>query len=354
MEREIDLGGRVVGFGKRPYIIADIGANHNGDMGLCFRLIDAAADCKVDAVKFQSWSDRSLISREEYRRNTNYGDKKKHFGSLEEMVKRYQLTREQHEEIGSYCQSKGITFCSTPFSMAEANMLEELDVPFFKTASMDINHLPFLRHVARKQRPMVVSTGMATLGEIERALKEIKEAGNDRVILLHCVALYPPRFDVVNLRNILMLAKTFQVPVGFSDHTIGVGCSLASVGLGACVVEKHFTLDKDMEGWDHDISSDPIEMAEIVRESDSIWRALGSYSRVICEEEVKKSQSFRRSLVATRRIGAGEILLETDIDFKRPGTGIKPDEMEYVIGRKLVKDIDEDELLSWGHIIQEA
>ncbi len=347
MIETVDFSGRSVGKGEPPFFIAEIGANHNGDMELCRQLIDAAAECGADAVKFQSWTSRSLISRGEYERNTRYSDRKKHFGSLEEMVKQYELTPEMHVDIQSYCLLKGITFCSTPFSFEEADMLEELDVPFFKIASMDINYLTFLRHVARKMRPIVLSTGMADIDEIRRATDTIRNEGNDQLVLLHCVALYPPDKNAVHLRNIPMLSEEFNVPVGFSDHTLGISCSIAAITLGACLIEKHFTLDKDLEGWDHAISADPSEMKDIVDEGVYVWQSLGSYNRVVSEDEVEKAKAFRRSIVAKRPLKKGMVLFEDDLGFKRPGTGIKPDEVSDVIGKTLVRDVAEDEVLTW-------
>lgn len=341
MEKKVRIAGRLVGQGEPPYIIADIGANHNGDMELCKRLIDAAVECKVDAVKFQSWTEKSLVSKSIYNQNRNF---------LEE-VKKYQLSPSEHLEIKKYSMSKGIGFCSTPFSMAEADMLEELEVPFFKIASMDVNNFSFLRHVARKKRPMVVSTGMATLGEVEQAVEVIRNEGNGQIVLLHCVSLYPPDFNIINLHNIQMLSDVFELPVGFSDHTLGFGCSIAAISLGASVIEKHFTLDKKMEGWDHAISADPPEMAVIVNEAKNIWRALGSYQRTVGEEEIEKAKFFRRSLVMKHSMKAGDVVAVQDVDFKRPGTGIKPDELPYVLGRRLVSDIEEDELLLWSHLV---
>jgi N-acetylneuraminate synthase len=338
MESDLNILDRLQGRGE-PLIVAEIGANHNGSVDLCRRLVDAAVECQVDAVKFQSWTDRSLLSRKD-REN----------GDFLEAVRKYQLTPETHVEIQAYCKSKSILFFSTPFSMEEADMLEEMDVPLFKVASMDINHLPFLRHVARKGRPMIVSTGMATLDEIDRAMGVIRAEGNKRVVLLHCVSLYPPDFNVVNLRNVRMLSDVFDVPTGFSDHTIGIGCSLAAIALGACVIEKHFTLDKNMDGWDHVVSADPAAMAMIVQEGRNIWRALGSYRRTLSEGEMEKAQFFRRSLVAKHAMKAGDIITEQDVNFKRPGTGIRPDEMPYVLGRKLIADIKEDDLLLWSHL----
>lgn len=298
--KTVNLGKGVVGPGNPPYIIAEIGSNHNGDMDLCRRLIDSAADAGAHAVKFQSWTETSLIAKEEYDRNAEYSDKKKHFGSLRDMVKTYQFTTDQHFEAHAYCQKRGIAFCSTPFSKEEADLLERLDVPFFKIASMDIVHLPFLKYVARKQRPMVISTGMATLAEIEQAVDAVLGEGNEQVVLLHCISIYPPDYDMIHLRNIAALQQAFEVPVGFSDHSLGTAIPLAAVALGACVIEKHFTLDKDMPGWDHAISADPAELRTIVVEGRNIFTALGSTRRTVTEAEHEKRKKFRRSLVARR------------------------------------------------------
>lgn len=349
--KTVNLGKGVVGPGNPPYIIAEIGSNHNGDMDLCRRLIDSAADAGAHAVKFQSWTETSLIAKEEYDRNAEYSDKKKHFGSLRDMVKTYQFTTDQHFEAHAYCQKRGIAFCSTPFSKEEADLLEKLDVPFFKIASMDIVHLPFLEYVARKQRPMVISTGMATLAEIEQAVDAVLGEGNEQVVLLHCISIYPPDYDMIHLRNIAALQQAFEVPVGFSDHSLGTAIPLAAVALGACVIEKHFTLDKDMPGWDHAISADPAELRTIVVEGRNIFTALGSTRRTVTEAEHEKRKKFRRSLVARRALERGHVVTEDDLDAKRPGTGISPSEISYALGRKLARDIQEDQLIGWSDLL---
>src|ERR1700691_2306098 len=284
----VKINGVAVGSGHPPYIIAEIGSNHNGDMNLCRRLIDAAAESGAHAVKVQSWTDKSLIAEEEYARNTSYSDKKKHFGSLREMVSAYQLTAEQHFEAAAHCKSRGIAFCSTPFSVEEADLLEKLDVPFYKIASMDIVYPALLRHVARKQRPVIISTGMATLAEIERAVETVRTEGNEQIILLHCVSIYPPEYDTIHLRNMATLQDSFGVPVGFSDHTLGTAIPLAAIALGACVIEKHFTLDQDMEGWDHAISANPEQLRTIVEEGRNVFSALGSGRRGVSPAEIEK------------------------------------------------------------------
>jgi N,N'-diacetyllegionaminate synthase len=337
MERELTLAGTAVGTGHAPYVIAEIGANHNGDMGLAHEMIDAAAEAGANAAKFQSWSADSLISKPLFAK----------VPGLLEQATRYALSPEEHLELRDYCLEKGITFFSTPFSNSEADMLVDMDVPFFKVASMDTIHLDFLRHLAAKQRPIVLSTGMSTLGEVEKAVDTIRSEGNEQLALLHCVAVYPPEIQTVNLHNIRTLSEQFEVPIGFSDHTIGIGSAIAAIALGASIIEKHFTLDKTLEGWDHAVSADPTELALIVQEGRAAQRALGSSRRVLGEAEIAMAAGMRRSVILKHSMRSGETVQYDDLVFKRPGTGIRPDELDRVIGRKLVADVGEEELLSW-------
>ena len=330
---------------KYPYIIAEIGANHNGDIKLAKEMIDKAKECGCDAVKFQSWSKESLFTKDFYKEKNQFVDK--NFGTLEEMVEKFSLSKKEHIVLKEYCDNKKITFCSTPTTPEEVDMLDELKVPFFKVASMDLNNLSFLKYIAEKGKTIILSTGMGSLAEIETALNTIYETGNEEVILLHCIAVYPPDDKIINLRNIEMLNKTFSIPVGFSDHTIGTSIPLAAITLGAKVIEKHFTLDKTLPGWDHAVSANPEEMKLIVEEGKRIVTALGEYRRVVSEKEMKQRESFRRSIITKRNIKKEEILREEDLYFKRPGTGIRPDEVKYILGRKVNKDIDEDELIKW-------
>lgn len=348
----IVINGKEIANYSTPYIIAEIGANHNGDMELAKKIIDKAVECGVDAVKFQSWTNKSLISRSEYEKNQRYDDSpKKHFGSLEEMVEKYYLRREQHFLLKEYCDQKGVQFCSTPFSNEEVDLLEELEVPFYKVASMDINNYRLLKYIGEKGKPVILSTGMSTIAEIDNAVKVIEKTGNKKIIILHCVSLYPPEPEDIHLNNILLLQKMYpNYPIGFSDHTIGTSVPIASVALGAAVIEKHFTLDKDLPGWDHEISADPEEMKYIVEESKIVSKALGNYHRTVTETEEEKKLKFRRSIVVTRDMRKGEVIEESDITFKRPGTHISPDQMQYVIGRKLNRDLSEDDLLDWDYL----
>lgn len=335
----------------RPYIIAEIGSNHNGDMALAKTMIDSAVSCGCDAVKFQSWTPQSLIAREEYDRNMRYDDNpRKHWGSLREMVEKYYLREEQHAELKQYCDGAGIDFCSTPFSEEEVDLLENLGVSYYKIASMDVNNLRLLRYVASKGKPVLLSTGMATLGEIENAIHQITSAGNDQIVLLHCISVYPPEYEDIHLNNILMLRNTFGYPVGFSDHSIGYSIPLAAVALGVCLIEKHFTIDKNMEGWDHEISADPVEMSVIVKESAHVSTALGSHTRTVSEAEQQKKAKLRRSIVVKRDLPTGHKLAEQDLTSKRPGIGIPPDMIDFVIGKKLIEKVVKDEVLSWDKI----
>jgi N,N'-diacetyllegionaminate synthase len=346
---KLSIAGRLIGPAEPPYIIAEIGANHNGDMELCRRLIDAAKQSGVDAVKFQSWSKQSLISRAEYARNTRYAADHR-VPTLEQAVERYQLTPEHHREIARHCRQRGVVFFSSCFSLPEVELLESLDTPAYKIASMDVNHLPLLRWVGQTGKPVVLSTGMATLGEVERAIEVLRSSGAGPVALLHCISVYPCPPELVNLRVLETWRQAFGLPVGYSDHTLGNAVPLAAVALGACIIEKHFTLDHALEGWDHAISADPGELRQLVEGSRIIFAALGDSVRTVNVAEVEKRKAFRRRMVAVRRLARGERLTAADVEFKRPGTGIQPDELRYVLGRALVRDVEPEEELEWADL----
>jgi N-acetylneuraminate synthase len=341
----IEITGRRIGSNESPYIIAEIGANHNGDMALCKETIDAAKECGVDAVKFQSWSKASLISKAEYARNTRYSAS--NAPTLEQAVTRYQLTAEQHIEVADYCKKVGVVFFSSCFSREEVDLLDSLDVPAYKVASMDVNHLPLLEYVGSKKKPVILSTGLATLGEIETAVKTLSDAGAEHVSLLHCLSIYPSPPEICNLRNMETLRTAFQLPVGYSDHSVGIAIPLAAIALGACVIEKHFTLSKALEGWDHALSADPAEMGQLVREARNVFDALGTTCRTISASQLEKRKQFRRRLVLKRSLRAGERITIDDVEFKRPGTGIRPDELAYVLGRAVNRDLEAEEELEW-------
>lgn len=338
---------------KEPYIIAEIGSNHNGDMNIARNLIQKAKEAGADCVKFQSWSKDSIFSKEVYDRNYFLKDdyRNRTDYTLEQIVEDFSISEQEICEMKCYADSIGIDCASTPFSKKEVDFLvENLDVKFIKVASMDVNNYPFLEYVASKRKPIVLSTGLSDLDEIDIAVRTIENMGNEEIIILHCVSIYPPDDKQINLRNIETLSKIYNYPIGFSDHTLGIAIPLAAVTLGAKIIEKHFTLDKNMFGWDHKVSANPEEMKTICNESKRIMNALGSY-RIQSQEDIERKNAFRRSIVLTKDKKANDIIKSDDIDFKRPGEGITPPETKYVLGRTLKADKAKDELLKWEDLV---
>ena len=337
--------------GQRPYVIAEIGANHNGDMDLARKMIDAAKACGADAAKFQSW-DTSLFSKEVYDQNhfldDDYRDRDDY--TLKEIVDAFAVTPDQMVELRDYCGTVGIDFSSTPFSTAQLDQLVALGAPYIKIASMDLNNPRLLRAAGRTSLPVLLSTGFGSLAEIERAVQAIEAEGNRDIVILHCVSLYPPEDDEVNLNNIDMLRSVFSYPVGFSDHSIGIEIPLAAMAKGAVVVEKHFTLDKDMFGWDHKASADPAELEAICRGAGRIHAALGRPRRVVGDREQARRPEYRRSIVSARKIEAGAVLTDEDLDFRRPGTGIDPMEVDRILGMTAARDIAEDTVIRFDDL----
>ena len=334
-----------------PYVVAEIGANHNGDMDLAHKLIEEAIAAGADCVKFQSWSKDTIFSRIKYEENYFIADdyRNRDDFTLEQIVEEFSVSQKELIELKKTSDSLGVDFVCTPFSNHEADFLAaELDVPFFKIASMDVNNYPFLEHVARIGKPIVFSTGMSTLAEIDRAVATIENTGNTDICILHCVAEYPPEDANTNLNNIVTLQRNYpQFEIGFSDHSIGVCLPLAAAALGAKIIEKHFTLDKEMSGWDHKISACPKEMAMICDGVKRIGLAMGS-NRIETPESNERKLEFRRSIVTTRAIKAGEKFAASDLTFKRPGTGVKPEYYQLMIGRTARRDIAEDEVIQFS------
>ena len=338
---------RHVGSEDPPYIIAEIGSNHNGDMDLAKKLIDAAKRAGADCVKFQSWSKETIFSQIKYKENHFLSDdyRERNDYTLEEIVEEFAISESQLLEMRNYSKNVGIDFTSTPFSRKEADFLvEELKVDFIKIASMDLNNYSFLEFLANKGKPMVLSTGLSNLSEIDMAIRTIEQTGNKELVILHCVAIYPPKDTEVNLRNISTLNKLYPYPIGFSDHSLGTSIPLASVACGACLVEKHFTLDKNMFGWDHKVSANEEEMNVLSSESKRIFKAMGNF-RVQQVENDERIESFRRSIVASREIKEGEVFKEDMLDFKRPGGGLSPDALKFVLGKTAKRSIEYDELV---------
>lgn len=338
----------------KPYIIAELGSNHNGDMALAKKLIIEAKEAGADCVKFQSWSKDSIFARKKYEDNYFIADdyRSRTDYTLEEIVDAYSISEEELLEMKTLADELGIDCTSTPFSKKEADFLvDKLESPFIKVASMDLNNYPFLDYLAKKGKPIVISTGLSELYEIDRAIKTIEDAGNNEIVILHCISTYPPEDSDVHLNNIKTLMAAYpDYPVGFSDHTLGIAIPLASVALGACLIEKHFTLDKNMEGWDHKVSATKDEMREIVDNAERVSNALGSF-RITAVESDEKKKEFRRSIVLSREMKKGEVISHEDIDYKRPGGAFNPDMTEFVVGRTVNKDLKFDHILTKEDIV---
>ena len=340
------VGDRRVGGDARVFVVAEAGVNHNGDVALALALVDAAADGGADAVKFQTFRTDALVSRAApkagYQVETTGGGE-----SQRDMLARLELTLDDFARVQERCAKRGVVFFSAPFDETTADALERLAAPLFKVPSGEITNLPFLRHVAAKRRPMIVSTGMCTLAEVAEAVAAIRAAGDPPVALLHCVSAYPAPPGEMNLRAMDTLRERFGVPVGLSDHTLGLEVALAAVARGAAIVEKHLTLDKAMPGPDHRASLDPAEMAALVRGIRTVESALGDGDKRPTPSELDTRRVARKSLVAARALRAGERLTADAVAVKRPGTGIPPAELDRAVGRRLRRDVAADEVLEW-------
>jgi len=338
-------------------IIAEAGVNHNGSIGLAYKLINVAKKAGADAVKFQTFKTENMIStfadKVERRKKTS-SSKKYQF----EVIKKLELSYEDFRKIKKYCDKKGILFLSTPFDCESVDFLEDL-VPLYKIGSGEITNLPFLDYVARKGKPIILSTGMSTMGEIEEAinviLHTIKSTSSHLAIkfspltLLHCVSKYPTDYEEVNLKAMLTLKEIFKMPVGYSDHTLGIEIPIAAVALGAKVIEKHFTLDRNLIGPDHRASLEPNELMAMVVSIRNIEKALGNGVKKPIQSEFEVMRVARKSLIAKRDIRLGEVVNEKDIAIKRPGTGISPKFKNVIKGMVAKKAINYDEPFRWEH-----
>ena len=347
--RAVEVAGRKIGPGEPCFIIAEAGCNHDGSLSKALQLIDVAAQAGVDAVKFQTF-DADLLATEAspkaaYQLETTDAAESQHA-----MLRKLQLPRESFAELAAHARGKGLMFLSTPFDEVSASVLASLNVPAFKLGSGELTHLPFLDRVARYGRPMLVSTGMARLSEIEDAIGVIRQAGNPDVALFHAVSCYPADPADVNLRAMETMRRAFGVPVGYSDHTIGNAISVAAVALGACMIEKHFTLDRLAAGPDHRASAGPAELTALVQEIRSVERALGHGRKIPAAAEADTRRVARRSVVAIRPIAAGKEIARADLDVLRPGTGLEPRALPLIVGRRARTAIERGMLLSWDMI----
>jgi N-acetylneuraminate synthase len=341
MAFEIESGARrfAIGDGHRCFVIAEAGVNHNGDVALANQLVDVAAEAGADAVKFQTWKTDKLVAPTaplaEYQSANAAGAAADQF----ELLRRLELSNDAFREIAAHAERRGILFLSTPDEEDSADFLEQLGVPMFKIGSAEVTNLPLLRHIGSKRRPVILSTGMATLGEVERAVDALEGAGATRLVVLHCVSAYPSDPTESNLRAMETLRCAFGYPVGFSDHTLGSEVALAAVALGASVLEKHVTLDRTLDGPDHRVSLEPGELANLVRAVRTVEAALGNTRKRPGARELETKLVVRRRVLAARDLAAGTHLQESDVVLRRAGAGAASEELPLLLGRTLSRDL---------------
>lgn len=332
---------------NKVLIIAEAGVNHNGSLEIAKRLVDEASSAGVDIIKFQTFKAEKLVSKAA--KQAEY--QKKNIGNGEEtqyaMLKKLELSNEQHEELITYCNLKNIRFFSTAFDMDSIDYLHSLNLGLWKIPSGEITNYPYLKKIASYKEPIILSTGMCELTDIENAINVLVTNGvsKDTITVLHCNTEYPTPMKDVNLKAMLEIKEKFGVKIGYSDHTEGIEVPIAAVALGATVIEKHFTLDKNMEGPDHKASLEPSELKAMVKSIRNIEQALGTGHKTISESERKNIEIARKSIVAAKDIKEGEIFTEENLTVKRPGNGISPMEWENIIGKVAKRDFQEEELI---------
>lgn len=328
-------GKRIADF-SRPYIVAELNTSHNGNLETAKEMIRRAKETGVDCVKFQSWSQDSLYSQTFYQANP----------IAKRMVGKFALSEEQLEKAAGYCREVGIAFSSTPYSDREVDFLLKCGAPFIKVASMDLVNYPYLDYIARTGAAVILSTGMGDMGEIRKAIGVFEKAGNAKVCLLHCTSIYPAEPVAIRLMNVLGLRQAFpNYPIGFSDHSLGIEMAVASVGMGAALIEKHFTLDKSKIGMDNQMATEPEEMRRLVQACHKVAEGLGSTERLLSTDELEQRKKMRRSIVSTRDLQVGSVLTRADLGAKRPGTGIPPERLPELIGRSVARPIAADTVI---------
>ncbi|MBD3842644.1 MAG: N-acetylneuraminate synthase [Campylobacterales bacterium] len=331
---------------NKVFIIAEAGVNHNGSIELAKKLIDVASESGADAVKFQTFKAEKLVSKSaekaEYQKETTNNSE-----SQFDMIKKLELDLEAHKELMAYCKTKNIMFLSTPFDHDSIELLNNLGLEIFKIPSGEITNLPYLRHIGKLNKKVILSTGMARLGEIEDALDILISAGTQKanITVLHANTMYPTPMEDVNLKAMVTIGNAFDIAFGYSDHTLGIEVDIAAVAMGASCIEKHFTLDKTMEGPDHKASLEPDELKEMVKAIRNIELALGSGIKKPSKSEIPNMQVARKSIIAKTEIKKGDILSEKNIAIKRPGNGINPMRWDEIVGTVATKDYKEDELI---------
>lgn len=329
---------------SRIYIIAEAGVNHNGSLKIAKKMVDAVREAGADAIKFQTFKAENIVTKNASRADyqvKNTGEDTSQYS----MLKKLELSYDDFRELKVYCDASGIEFLSTPFDLESIDFLQELGIRFLKIPSGEITNFPYLRKIGQTGMPVIMSTGMSTLEEVGDAIGVLREYGGRDISLLHCTTEYPAPLDSVNLKAMQTMAEAFNLPVGYSDHTSGIAVSVAAVAMGAVIIEKHFTIDRNMEGPDHKASLEPDELKDMVQSIRDVEMAMGTGEKGLSYSELKNVSVVRKSIVAKRAIRKGMLFSEDNLSVKRPGTGVNPMQWNKVIGLCAKRDYEEDEMI---------
>jgi N,N'-diacetyllegionaminate synthase len=332
----LEINKKKIGEINPTYFIAEAGLNHNGQIDIAKKMIDNAHNAGADAIKFQTYKSENFLSE-----SSEYFD----------FFKNVELTYDDFENLKHYADERGITFLSTPFDFQSADFLEKIGVSAFKIASSDLTNIPLIEHIAKMNLPMIISTGLGTLDEIDESVKACNSVGNEKIAILHCVADYPANPENVNLDALITMKNKYQVPIGYSDNGESTIVDEVAVSLGADIIEKHFTLDKKMEGPDHSFSILPSDMKQLIAKFRLIKKMKGHGGKIPNDSEKNNKIAIRKSITCSKFIKNGENLSINNIAIKRPGNGIEPKFWSEVIGKKAIRDIDKDELINWDDIL---
>ena len=332
MKKNIKLrSSSIIGENIKPYFIAEMNTSHFGNMDVAKKMIEEAKNSGCDCVKFQSWSADSLYSKSYYDENP----------IAKRIFNKFALSEDEMLEVANYCKEIEIDFSSTPYSNSEVDFLiNDCNAAFIKIASMELNNYPYLKYIGKTGVPIILSTGMGELGEIKKAVETIEKTGNKNICILHCISIYPCETSSINLKNISGLIKEFpDYLIGYSDHSIGTEMASAAIALGACVIEKHFTLDSSKIGMDNQMATEPEEMTQMVQNCKNVQIALGSPNRTVLFDEIEQRKNMRRSIIFNKDLNSGSKIKFEDLDVKRPGTGLPPEKINELVGQKLIKNV---------------
>ncbi|NFH90638.1 polysaccharide biosynthesis protein [Clostridium botulinum] len=332
----IRIGNYNIGNKNPCFIIAEAGSNHNGDINQAKKLVDIAVEAGVDAVKFQTFTGDKLFSKAH---------------PANEFVKRFEFKLEWHKEIKEYCDSKGIMFMTTPFQKDAVDLLEELGTEAYKVASGDMDYYSLLDYISNTGKPVILATGMAYMDEVKEAVDRIKQGKTQEIAVLHCISNYPPKDEDINLNILKTMKEELDMPIGFSDHSMGITVPVAAVAMGAKIIEKHFTISRKLEGMDHFYALEPHELKQMVEEIRKVEKAMGTETKVPVKAEYAERHYARRGIIAACNLKAGDIIEEKHLDYVRPVNGIESKYYKEVIGRKVNKDLKEDEAICWEDLV---